>query len=487
MGAVLLAIVLVVGAVWIVPNLVGAPGTAHGAGSPNPSTVAAGDATSAVPSLLTPVPTPQLSLPPAAAGPSLTLPAGRTLGRTGAIADVGADGSLSLISTDGRTVVLAPPGDAAFGFPAWSPDGSHVAAIRDDTFGAAILVFDARRALAGAPVEPTLIFRSAGIAPFYSSWTPDGRQVSFLADEADALSLRIAPADGSAPLDGTGPGAKIRTGSPLYFDWIDNGHLLAHVGTGPGAFLGEIGLDGAPAGPTLASPGDFRSPIVSHEGSRLAYVRAAATGPAEVVVASPDGSSAHEMSVFGPAGLAFDPGGTTVAAIAPIATGSTYSIPIGPLRLLDAGTGAVRTLLDGNVVSFWWSPDGRTIAALRVQPVAAAPTGSAAAVPAPSAVESASPAGASPAPSATEVRLVFVDVATGRIRSQPIVNPGQVFIDQFLTYFDQYALSHRIWSPDSSSVLMPLADADGTTRMAALFANGDPAIRFDGSIAFWSP
>ena len=82
---------------------------------------------------------------------------------------------------------------------------------------------------------------------------------------------------------------------------------------------------------------------------------------------------------------------------------------------MEVGVRTPRTLLDGSVVGFWWSPDGATIAALRVATVDGAP----------------------------EVRLVFVDVASGDIRAEPLVRPSLVFIEQVLPYFDQYALSHR--------------------------------------------
>src|SRR6185503_304697 len=70
--------------------------------------------------------------------------------------------------------------------------------------------------------------------------------------------------------------------------------------------------------------------------------------------------------VFGAAALSFGPTGDEVAFIAPTASGQTVGLPVGPLRLLDAGTGGVRTLLAGSVVAFFWGPDGRTIAALQV-------------------------------------------------------------------------------------------------------------------------
>jgi TolB protein len=409
---------------------------------------------------------------------STTLPGG-PFASSGSIVVLGNDGSLSLVDVTGRSTVLSPPGDAPVGFPVWSPDGSKIAAIRQGA-ESTILIFDALRAGSGESIEPKVIYRSSDIGPFYLSWTPDSRSVSFLAEESDGLSLRIAPADGSAPLDGSASASKIRSGNPFYFDWIGGDRLLAHVGTGPSAFLGEIGLDGAPVAPALTTPGDFRPAVVSKDRMFVSYVRAGAGGSADVVVAARDGSGEQTMPVFGMAATSFDPMGNTIASIGPTQPIDTpFAIPIGPLRLIDPTSGKVRTLVDGSVVSFWWSPDGKTIAALRVQPSA----GATAAV---STTSSASPTPSS-TPQATEIRILVVDVASGEIRAQRVVLPPKLFIDQFLTYFDQYALSHRVWAPDSSSLLLPVVDRDGTTRIAVIFRNGDPPRAIDGAIGFWSP
>ena len=166
------------------------------------------------------------------------------------------------------------------------------------------------------------------------------------------------------------------------------------------------------------------------------------------------------MPVIGPAAMAFDPSGSRLAAIGAVEPfEGARAIPIGPVRVLEPGAKEPRTLLDGSVVGFWWSPDGATLAALRVATVDGAP----------------------------EIRLVFVDAASGDIRAEPPVRPSLVFVEQVLAYFDQYALSHRLWAPDSSSFLLPVLDADGTSRVLAVTPDGEVLARLDGAMAFWSP
>jgi hypothetical protein len=398
---------------------------------------------------------------------------------------VGSDGSLGIVDSTGHSITLANDADATYGFPAWSHDGDRIAAVRYGSEDVAILVFDAQGAALGRAAPPVPIFRSFNIGPFYLYWTPDDQRISFLAGEESRLTLRIAPADGTAPLDGSGPGTIIRDGTPLYYDFVENDLLLVHVGSGNTAFLGEIGLNGASAADELIGPGSFRSPVVSLDHHYIAFVRQKDNGTGEIVVAAEDGSSEHVMPVFAPAAVEFDPIDDIVASIGPIRPiTNPPDIPLGPLRLIDARTGAVRTLLDGLVVAFWWSPDGKTIAALRVGTATAASPG-------PGASSASGAPGGSPAastePQLNEIRLVFVDVASGRIRSQPLVAPAQVFIDQFLNYFDQYSLSHRIWAPDSSSLLFPVDGPNRTTRLEVLFPDGQPTIHIQGEIGFWSP
>ena len=384
---------------------------------------------------------------------------------------------MSIVQADGRSAVLTDPDRAAFGFPTWSPDGTRIALVRTSLDDISIVVIDARQAEQGGSVRPTTIFRSTSIAPFYLYWTPDGRDVSYLASEGDQLALRTSAADGSDTIVGSGTGTVVRSGNPFYFEWIARDRLFAHIGTGAEAFLGEIGRDGTAIGQARSAPGTFRAPEVSPDRTSLAFVRGT-EGSGEIVVERRDGSNEHTMPVIGPAAVVFDPSGRTAAALgATQASQAQPSIPVGPLRLMDVASGTVRTLLDGLVVSFWWAPDGKTMAALRVQPAEGS---------GPSIRPVASPGPSSSASPDTEVRLFFIDVASGKVLSKPVVVPGARFVDQFLTYFDQYALSHQIWAPDSSSVLLPESDAAGT-HLVIRHPDGSTPRTLDGEVGFWSP
>jgi hypothetical protein len=81
----------------------------------------------------------------------------------------------------------------------------------------------------------------------------------------------------------------------------------------------------------------------------------------------------------------------------------------------------------------------------------------------------------------------FVDVATGDILSDPQVLPGDRYVRGLMEYFDQYALSHRLWAPDSSSILLPQSGPDGTTHIDVFFPDGGQPVPIDGDIGFWSP
>jgi hypothetical protein len=69
-----------------------------------------------------------------------------------------------------------------------------------------------------------------------------------------------------------------------------------------------------------------------------------------------------------------------------------------------------------------------------------------------------------------------------------VVELAELFVNKLLPFFDQSALSHQLWSPDSASILLPLVDASAANRVAAVPADSSaPRPVAGGAKGFWSP
>ncbi len=393
-------------------------------------------------------------------------------GHAARIAMVDANGVLSTLLPAGTDRRVYSVGSLAFQFPAWSPDGTRIAAIGLDQADSGVFVFD-DGAGGGTATQPVAAYRSSSAAPIYLYWSPNGRRISFLTNEPDGLALQVVAADGTAPA------VMVRRGQPLYWDWIDASHVLVHSGANSqNAFLGEVAVDTAEVAPIGASVGAFQAPAVSPDGRSRAYV-ALREGPStSVVVEARDGSSRREARVGGASALGWSPAGDELAysdSTAPV------GLPIGPLELIDVRSGATRLLVDGSVVAWFWAPDGRTLAVLRI-PLPS--DNSVAAVPALTAALQGPIAQAD----RLSLHLLFVDVRTGAIRSHRAVRLSDLVLAQFLPFVDQYARSHRLWSPTSDAIVLPLQDEAGASHITIVPADGSAERRIaDGIAAFWSP
>jgi TolB protein len=373
-------------------------------------------------------------------------------------------------------------------FPAWSPDGTRVAAIGRSGGVVTVDVFNADPAAGGAP---TTIYESDERPAFYLYWTPDSRHVTFLTTEPnpDDIALRIAPADASAPAE------IVRAAAPFYWDFVDSSRLILHTGSvGSEAFLGEVDLEGDSLQDAALLSGLFRAPAIGGGGLSRAFVTAASEDPADggtIVIEARDGSVRHEIPVGGAAALGYDPTSTTLAFIAPDEpTDPPAPIPSGPLRAVDADSGEVRTLLEGNVLAFFWSPDGRTIATLDLRPADDVPEPGQARL-LRERLASSTVGALPPLAEATPgigLHLSFIDSETAAIRSERDLRVSELFAFQVLPYFDQYARSHRFWAPDSSSIVLPLTDENNLDHVVVIPADGsDPREVATGWVGFWSP
>jgi TolB protein len=83
--------------------------------------------------------------------------------------------------------------------------------------------------------------------------------------------------------------------------------------------------------------------------------------------------------------------------------------------------------------------------------------------------------------------LSFVDVASGSVKAHRAFAVTNKFVNGILPYFDQYALSHRIWAPDSSAIALP-GFGDGGDQLYSIPADGSEPTPLKGAVfGFWSP
>jgi TolB protein len=395
-----------------------------------------------------------------------------TSATTARLAVVDAAGALTTVDSLGGSVVAYSVPGVRFQFPTWSPDGSRIAAIGAGADGTGVYVFTAREADQVA-TSPVVAYTSAEQPPFYLYWTPDGRQLTFLTTEVDGLALRIVPADGSSAA------TVVRAGAPMYWDFVDDGRLLVHSGsTADDGFFGEIAIDGTAFEGTGRAPGTFRAPVVSGDDRYRAYLGAGDGVIGEVVRESRDDSGTTRIRVFGPAAVGFSPTGDQLAFVAPDEfTSGSLPLPVGPLRVLDPGASEPRTLLTGSSLAFFWSPTGKVIAVFRLD----SPNDTVTEVRAGGVTAREAAAGLA-------LRLSFVNVADGTILSQRSIQASDLFVNQVLPFFDQYALSHRFWAPDGTAIVLPVVGDGDVTRLLAIPADGsDARLIATAEIGSWSP
>jgi TolB protein len=348
-------------------------------------------------------------------------------------------------------------------FPAWSKDGSQVAyvGLKNENGVTVTTMF-----VHNLDEETTAqVYTSQTEYPFYLNWSPDNASVGFITTTArqNSIILKTAPAAG-------GEGTVLDAGSPYYWSWAPDGSVLvAHSGSDASSFPAHLSFLRVDTGVTEYAldfrPTSFQAPAWSPDGSRIALTRLA-NNENQVIVTDGSGANPEVIGTFtAKTAFAWSFDGTKLAYLD--ADQALSEGTVGALHVHDLET-SEESVLDENVVGFFWSPNSKEIAYFIILPI---------------------PPEEGSEETATQyaLQLNILDVTAGGSREVTAFLPTEQFLN-ILPYFDQYHQSATIWSPDNNNLVISFLANDGTPAIAIVPASGtlEPRLLAPGYIAFWS-
>jgi len=349
-----------------------------------------------------------------------------------------------------------------YSWPVWSPDGTRLACFRmvADEEGQTdeLYIFEV------ASSQVLNSYNEPGLRPIYAYWAPDGQHLAVLLGGPETLSLGLWLASG-----GQRP-KTLAQGVPFYFDWrADARALLVHSGGDSEAEEGHsvslLDVESGKRNLVSRAPAAFGPPSWSPNGKWLAYGNAGKNGAkTTLMLAAADGSDPKSLGVL-PEKIAFE--WSPTQPLLAVATSSFVGDPLlDELRLIDVSSGKARTLIKESFAAYFWSPNGtRILYAKRKR-------------------------------DSDLWTWAVVEVESGRTYEVADFAPARPQLQVF-QYFDQYALSHRVWSPDSRHFVFTgsagvnahpaTALRSPTVYVVEAASHATPQTLSDGHIAFWSP
>ncbi len=382
------------------------------------------------------------------------------------IAFINDNGQVMTINPDGTDAQQLTKAIQRFQYPAWSPDNSQLALIGQDATGSAIYVVDAD----AREARPENLYNNN---PIYLYWSPDGQQISFIANTpSSGLALSLVPADGSAT------SRILSKGAPFYWNWADNGEeILIHSG-GPGRSgrVEMIAVTDGNANDELGRPGFFQSPGISANGRYWAYAQQSGIN-SQIAILDTETNEIQSEAHTGSASLTWSPTEPLLAYTSGNEPESNSFV--GPLRLFNAQTGEVTLLSRDAVIGFFWSPNGRYIATFTINDPSLERDINASSRKFPLA----KPAQQGNLP---QLELVIFDTTTMEGKELFRYIPTLPFLTQFLPFFDQYALSHQMWSPQSDALVLPMIEENRNQIVIVSINSGEKQYLADGGMPFWS-
>ena len=397
---------------------------------------------------------------------------------SGRLAYIGADGNIYVTTPDLQEHLAitqdstAPPEGPGLSYPrvSWSPDGqlAYASVIREGNNA------QARLYVAKLPGEPArLVGQSDEHFVIYIYWSPtpcpdesDCSRLGYLIEEPEGIALHIVDMDmGGTSNDVAG------YGWPFYFSWSPDGrHMLWHTG-GAARFndearLARFSLETRQIEALRVDSGLFIAPAWSPLGDEWLFVANQDDRDylyrtsANLVRINPKLQQALATAEDKHMVFSWSPMGDRVAYST---LKSSDGLIFGPIQVYDLESEETKQITSPSfdISGFFWSPDGQRIGYLSRLALR----------------------------DAAWMQWRVYDFAEDLDRGFAAFNPSYQML-YVVSSFNQYAQSHRLWSPDGRYLIYADQDDARVERiwMVDPFAErgADPILVAEGSMGFWS-
>ena len=391
------------------------------------------------------------------------------------IAVVSADGQVSTMRRDGSGERAISDDEGFFTWPTWSPDGRSIAYsgvvenadgelvttlfLHESDSGASRILYESAPGFAGLLAEGVV---------HYPLWSPDGNKIAFIAaTEERGLTLFLDDVrDSEEPV-------YVLDRGPLWMSWSSDSSKLA-VHRAESHFV-VTAHETTTVSPTTLRSRAYRVPAWVPGVDEFNFVRGISGPYFAISSVSPSNAGSERLLAEVGANAAFlwSADGSHLAVadeVRPVLYGNTVLFVYRQLRVLDAEAFEAKSKLNENVVAFFWSPDSSKIAYATLS----GPSGG--------------------------MQWKLLDIASDTVSPLVKFRPSSDQLTMF-QFFDQYAYSHQLWSPDSRYLIFAgaLNDVAVTAGYAAQPTGGSRIFIVDtgpmhtvqplveGVLGFWSP
>jgi TolB protein len=396
----------------------------------------------------------------------------------GHIAYIGADLNVYTVVRDTNTIfqlttdaVIERDSALIYQWPTWSTDGRlayfQTLLTRAGTGTTAVYI------ASDAETPGISRYETADKSFTYAYWSPQNCDADSSCRELAVLMGTPSGFNVDVVRDIQQSEAEVSTigqGSPFYFSWSPDGERMLWHRNQAGIEVHDRS-EGQVVSAVSQPPGAFAAPAWSPVDDRLLYGRGGAdSATTDLVIATGDDLETIVSGLRGPVYFSWSPNGNHIA----------YVDRQGALIVIDAVSGErlARTSVTG-VLAFFWSPNSERIAYLTL----ANTPGSFNAFDSKSELLKNLAQGQA-------VGLVWsvFDISTEETQRYGAFVPTREMI-YLLSFYDQFAQSHRLWSPNSTHLVYGEVTTDGQSFVSILDTTRAVSVPLniaDGVIGIWS-